>query len=99
MECSLHGGRVELEHVAQAVDHLPRVRAHAVALVHECETRHSVALHLAIDCNRLRLHAADAAENEDGSVKNAKCTLDFIDGSTMSQNNNTKFSLNKNLRS
>ncbi len=46
-------------------DDLVRIGAGAVHLVDERQPRHVVALHLAVDGQRLRLHAAHGAEHQD----------------------------------
>ena len=70
---------VVVELLAQALDHLQRVRAGAVALVDERDARDVVAAHLAVDGERLGLHAGDGAEHEDGAVEHAQRALD-LDG-------------------
>ena len=55
------------------------VGAGAVHLVDERQPRHVIALHLAIDGQRLRLHAADAAQHQDRAVEHAQAALD-LDG-------------------
>ncbi len=59
------------------LDDAERVGAGAVHLVDERQARHVVALHLAVDGHRLRLHAADRAEHQDGAVEHAEAALDF----------------------
>ncbi len=53
------------------------IRAGAVHLVNEREPRHVIALHLAIDRDRLRLHAADRAKDEDRAIEDAQAALNF----------------------
>ena len=55
------------------------IGAGAVHLVDERQPRHVIALHLAIDGERLRLHAADGAEHQHRPVQNAEAALD-LDG-------------------
>ena len=54
-----------------------RIRAGAVHLVDERQPRDVIAFHLAIDGDRLRLHAADGAQHEDRAVEHAQAALDF----------------------
>ena len=54
-----------------------RIGAGAVHLVDERQPRHVIALHLAVDGHRLRLHAADGAEHQDRAVEHAEAALDF----------------------
>lgn len=75
----LDGGRGDLELGVDLLDGLPGVGAHTVHLVDEGDSGNIVAFHLAIDGNRLRLDAADGAENHDGAVEHAQSTLD-LDG-------------------
>ena len=51
--------------------------AGAVHLVDERQPRHVIALHLAIDGHRLRLHAADGAKHEDRPIEHAEAAFDF----------------------
>ena len=58
-------------------DHLVRIGTGAVHLVDEGDSRNFVALHLAIDGQRLALDTTDGAENEDCAVENAQRSFDF----------------------
>ena len=58
-------------------DDLVEVRAGAVHLVDERNTRHAVLVGLTPDGFRLRLHAADGAEHEHRAIEHAQRTLDF----------------------
>ena len=55
------------------------IGAGAVHLVDERDARHVVALHLAVDGDRLALHAADGAQHHDRPVQHAQRPLD-LDG-------------------
>ena len=68
-----------LELLAQLLADAERVRARAVELVDERDARHLVAAHLAVDGDRLRLHAGDAAQHQDRAVEHAQRALD-LDG-------------------
>ena len=65
------------ELVAQRLYDAIRVGAGAIALVDEGDARHVVAPHLAVDGDRLRLHAGDGAQHQDGAVEHPQCALDF----------------------
>ena len=71
----LHQDRV----VAQLVSHLladtQRIGSRPVHLVDERQTRHVISLHLPIDRHRLRLHAANGAQHQDGPVQYAETPL------------------------
>ena len=58
---------------------LSRIGADAVHLVDEGQPRHVVAAHLAVDRQRLGLHAADGAEHQDRPVEHAQAPL-HLDG-------------------
>ena len=62
---------------ADLLDHAERIGAGAVHLVDERQARHVVALHLAVDGHRLRLHATDGAEHQNGAVEHAQAALHF----------------------
>lgn len=57
---NLNGRAVVLELLTDLGEHAPGVGARAVTLVDERESRNGVAPHLAVHCDRLRLHAACA---------------------------------------
>lgn len=57
---NLNGRAVVLELLTDLGEYAPGVGARAVTLVDERESRHGVAPHLAVHCDRLRLHAACA---------------------------------------
>ena len=67
--------------VAQFLAHLPndaeRVGSGAVHFVDERQTGNVVAIHLAVDGDRLGLDAADRAQNQDRPVQNAETTFYF----------------------
>ena len=71
--------RVVAELVAQRVGHPLGVGAGAVALVDEGDARHLVALHLAVDGDRLRLHAGHRAQHQHGAVEHPQRAL-HLDG-------------------
>ena len=73
----LHQHRVVLELLAELLLHAERVRAGPVALVDERDARHLVAPHLAVDGERLALHAGDGAEHQDRAVEDAQRPLDL----------------------
>ncbi len=73
----LHQHGIAIELAAKLLDDLFGVAAGAVHLVDEGNTRHAVAAHLAVDRERLSLHAANGAEHEDRPVKHAEAALDF----------------------
>ena len=75
----LHHHGVVAELLAQLVGDAHGVGAGAVALVHEGEARHLVALHLAVDGDRLRLHARHRAEHQHGAVEHPQGPL-HLDG-------------------
>jgi hypothetical protein len=74
---NLHQHRVVAEFLSQALHDLARVGTGAIELVDECQARDLVALHLAIDGHRLRLHAGDTAQHEHRSVEDTQSALDF----------------------
>ena len=71
------GGQAEL--ALELLDHVGRVRAGAVHLVDERDAGHVVPLHLAVDGDRLRLHARHGAEDQHRAVEDAERPLD-LDG-------------------
>ena len=75
----LHRDRVAAELVAELTHHPLVVGPGTVHLVDERQPRHLVALHLAIDRHRLALHAAHAAQHENGAVEHAEAPL-HLDG-------------------
>src|SRR5262249_9156848 len=70
-----HGVRVQT--LAHLRDDAFEVRAHAVHLVDEREAGHAVAVGLPPDRLRLRLDAADAAEDDDPALQHAERALDL----------------------
>ena len=73
----LHQDGVVLQLVAELLGDAVRVRALAVGLVDERDARDVVPAHLAVDRHRLRLHAGDGAQHEDGAVEDAQRALDL----------------------
>ena len=63
--------------LSSCCDHVGRVRPGAVHLVDEGDAGHVVPLHLAVDRDRLRLHASHRAEDQHGAVKHAERALDL----------------------
>ena len=70
---------VVAELLAELLLHPVGVGAGAVALVDEGDARHLVALELAVDGDRLRLHAAHGAQHQDRAVEHAQGAL-HLDG-------------------
>jgi hypothetical protein len=60
------------ELLAQLLGDAHRVGARTVALVDERDARHAVAPHLAVDGDRLALHAGHRAQDEDGAVEHRR---------------------------
>ncbi len=75
----LHEHGVAAELVVQLPDDLVRVGACAIHLVDEGQPRDMVALHLAVNGQRLRLNSANGAEDEDRPVQYTQAALD-LDG-------------------
>ncbi len=75
----LHQHGITAELAAELLDHFLRVAAGAVHLVDERQAWHAIAPHLAVDGQRLGLHAAHRAEDENGPVQDAETALD-LDG-------------------
>ena len=75
----LHQHGVAVELVAKLLDDFVRIAAGAVHLVDEGQAGHAVSPHLAVDSQRLGLHAAHGAEDEDRPVQHAETSLD-LDG-------------------
>ena len=73
----LDGACVRPELLAELSDDALEVRAHAVHLVDERDSRNVVAVRLAPDGLGLRLHAADGAEDAHRSVEHAQRALDL----------------------
>ena len=65
------------ELVAQSLSHPLRVGARPVALVDEGDPRHLVALHLAVDRDRLRLHPGHRAQHQHRAVQHPQRALDL----------------------
>ena len=61
----------------ELLDHVGRVGPGAVHLVDEGDPGHRVPLHLAVDGDRLRLHAGHGAEDQHGAVEHAQRPLDL----------------------
>ena len=72
---NLHQHGVAAELLLELPHDRLRVRAGAVHLVDERQPRHVVPLHLAIDRDRLRLHAAHRAQHENRAVEHAQAAL------------------------
>ncbi len=64
--------RFGLQLFAQLFDHAVRVCTGAVHLVDEGNARNLVSLHLAVNRDRLALHATDATEHQHRTVENAQ---------------------------
>ena len=75
----LHQNGVAFQLLAHLLHHPLRIGAGAVHLVDERQSRHMVALHLAIDGHRLTLYATHRAEHEDGAVQHAQAAF-HLDG-------------------
>ncbi len=73
----LHEHRVAGQFLAQLPHHPVRIGPRAVHLVDECQPRHVVPLHLAVDGQRLRLHPPHGAEHEHRSVEHPEAPLHF----------------------
>ena len=73
----LSGDGVRIETVAHGLDGMEEVRADAVVLVDEGDTRNAVTLGLTPNGLGLRLHACDGVEDGDGAVENAQRALDL----------------------
>ena len=76
---NLHQHGVATQLGPQLLDDLVGIGADAVHLVDEGQPRHVVAAHLAVDRQRLGLHAADGAEHQHRAVEHAQAPLD-LDG-------------------
>ena len=63
----------------ELLDHVGRVGPGAVHLVDERDSRNRVPLHLAVDGDRLRLHAGHGAEHQHGAVEHPERPL-HLDG-------------------
>ena len=61
----------------ELLDHVGGVRAGPVHLVDERDPRNGVPLHLAVDGDRLRLHAGHRAEDQHRAVEDAERPLDL----------------------
>ena len=59
------------------VDDAKRVGTWTVALVDKGDAGYVVPLHLTVDGDGLRLHAADRAQHEDSTVQHAQCSLNL----------------------
>ncbi len=73
----LHQNGVTIELAAELLDDLFGVAARAVHFVDEGNSRHAIAPHLAVDGERLGLHPAHGAKDEDRPVKDAEAALDL----------------------
>ena len=73
----LHQHCVALQLLADHIHDTEWIRAHAVHLVDERQSRHVIALHLPIDGHRLRLHTANRAEDQHRAVEDPQATLHF----------------------
>ena len=74
---NLHDAGLVVELFLEHDSHAERVCTGAVALVHEHDARHMVALHLAVNGNRLGLNTFHAGEHEDSTVEHAERTFHF----------------------
>ena len=74
---NLHHAGLVVELFLEHHGHAERVCTGAVALVDEHDARHMVALHLAVNSNRLGLDAFHAGKNEDSTVEHAERTFHF----------------------
>jgi hypothetical protein len=61
--------------VSQLIANTEWVGTLPVTFVDERNPRNVVALHLAVDSDRLRLNAGDGAQNQNGTIENTKSTL------------------------
>ena len=73
----LHEDGIAAHLFADLLDDASVVGAGAIHFVDKRQTRHVIALHLPVNGQRLRLYAADSAQNEDRSVQHAETALDF----------------------
>ena len=73
----LHQHGIAAQLAAELLDHLLGVAAGAVHLVDERQAGNAIAPHLAVDGQRLGLHPAYGAEDENGPVQDAEAALDF----------------------
>src|SRR5262249_7777110 len=73
----LHQNCVAAELIADLLHDAMGIRAGAIHLVDERQSRHMIALHLAVDGHRLTLYATHAAKHEDGAIEYAKAAFDF----------------------
>ena len=73
----LERNRRQAELALELLDHVGGVGTGSVHLVDERDARNRVALHLAIDRDRLRLNARHGAEHEHRAVEHAQRPLDF----------------------
>ena len=71
----LHEQGVAAHLLAHLPDDFFGIGADAVHLVDEGQARHVVALHLAVDGERLRLHAPHAAQHQNRAVQHAQAAL------------------------
>ena len=70
-------GRHGAQLLAILADYSLKVGTHAIQLVDEDDTRHMVAIGLAPDRLRLRLHPAHSAKNADCTVQDAQRAFNF----------------------
>ena len=73
----LHQHGVATQLGAQLLDRLLGIGADAVHLVDECQPGDVIAAHLAVDRQRLGLHAGHGAEHQHGPVQHAEAPLHF----------------------
>ena len=73
----LDGHRRDMQLFLDLLSDFERVGSDAVHLVDERDARDAIPLHLAIDGQRLALHAADGAQHQHGSVEHAQRAFDF----------------------
>ena len=74
---NLENHRRHVQLVPDLLHHAEEVGSGTVHLVDEPDARHLVALHLAVDGQRLALDATDRAQHEDRPVENAQRPLHF----------------------
>ncbi len=69
--------RCQAKFAFELLNHVRRVSAAAIHLVDERQPGHSIALHLAVDGDRLRLDAGHGAQDQHRTVQNPQRALDF----------------------
>ena len=74
---NLHKNRVAIKFFMQLLNDATRIGARSIKFVDKSKSRNPIALHLAVNCQRLSLYAANRTQDQNSPVKNSKGAFNF----------------------